>query len=68
MLYQLSDADIERFIEEDLPYGDLTTLLLGIGNISGMITFTSRERTTICCTEEAARVLEKCGATVTLCL
>ncbi len=68
MLYQLSDADIERFIEEDLPYGDLTTLLLGIGNISGMITFTSRERTTICCTEEAARVLEKCGASVTFCL
>ena len=68
MLYQLSDADIERFIEEDLPYGDLTTLLLGIGNISGMITFTCRERTTICCTEEAARVLGKCGASVTFCL
>ena len=30
--------------------------------------FTTREDTTLCCTEEAARVLQKCGATVTSCL
>jgi molybdenum transport protein len=64
MLYQLPDSDIERFIEEDMPYGDLTTLLLGIGALYGEITFTSREPTTLCCTEEAARVLERCGASV----
>lgn len=65
MLYQLPDSDIERFIEEDMPYGDLTTFLLGIGSLQGEITFTSRELTTLCCTEEAARLLERCGATVT---
>jgi molybdenum transport protein len=64
MLYQLPDSDIERFIEEDMPYGDLTTGLLGIGALQGEITFTSREATTLCCTEEAARILERCGATV----
>jgi molybdenum transport protein len=64
MLYQLPDSDIERFIEEDLPYGDLTTSLLGIGTLQGGITFTSREPTTLCCTEEAARILERCGATI----
>ncbi len=64
MLYQLPDSDIERFIQEDMPYGDLTTLLLGIGALQGKITFTSREQTTLCCTEEAARVLERCGASV----
>jgi len=32
MLLRLSDTEIERFIEEDIPYGDLTTNLLGIGN------------------------------------
>ena len=68
MLYQLSDTDIERFIEEDVPYGDLTTLLLGIGALEGKITFTSREITTLCCTEEASRVLEHCGASVTFCM
>jgi molybdenum transport protein len=68
MCHQLPDREIERFIEEDLPYGDLTTSLLGIGDFPGEITFTSRENTTLCCTEEAARVLELCGASVTSCL
>ena len=65
MLYQLPDRAIERFIEEDVPFGDLTTSLLGIGSLKGEITFTTRHRTVLCCTEEAARVLEQCGATVT---
>ena len=62
------DSDIERLIEEDLPYGDLTTHLLGIGESSGRIIFPTREDTTLCCTEEAARVLQKCRTTVTSCL
>ena len=65
MLYQLRESDIERFIEEDLPYGDLTTSLLGIAALQGHITFTSRESTILCCTEEAAHVLERCGASIT---
>ena len=68
MIICLPDSDIERFIEEDVPYGDLTTHLLGIGTHPGRITFSTREETTLCCTEEAARVLRKCGATVTSCM
>lgn len=64
LLHQLPDSDIEQFLEEDVPYGDLTTSLLGIGEQQGTITFTSRHHTVISCTEEAGRVLEKCGATV----
>jgi molybdenum transport protein len=60
----IPDSEIERFIEEDAPYGDLTTTLLGIGNELGEISFTTRDRTVVCCTEEAGRVLAKCGATV----
>jgi molybdenum transport protein len=67
MINCLPDHDIERFIEEDVPYGDLTTHLLDFGNSPGRITFSTREETTLCCTEEAARVLQKCGATVTAC-
>jgi molybdenum transport protein len=63
---RLQDIEIERFIEEDIPYGDLTTHLLNIGSIRGKITFTTREDTIICGTEEAGRILEKCGAKVTL--
>ena len=68
MLYQLPDRDIERFIEEDVPFGDLTTSLLGIGSLKGEITFATRHSTALCCTEEAASVLEQCGATVTYCI
>ncbi|MDD2581556.1 MAG: ModD protein [Desulfuromonadaceae bacterium] len=65
MITCLPDSDIERFIEEDIPYGDLTTHLLGIGNRPGRIVFSTREDTTLCGTEEASRVLQKCGATIT---
>ncbi|MDD2270678.1 MAG: ModD protein [Desulfuromonadaceae bacterium] len=65
MLTTLPDSVIERFIDEDVPYGDLTTHLLGIGGRPGRIVFSTREETVLCCTEEAARVLQKCGATIT---
>ena len=65
MNYCLSDAEIERFVEEDVPYGDLTSHLLGLGAQPGRMVFSSREETTLCCSEEAAKVLRRCGATVT---
>ena len=68
MLSRLPDSEIERFIEEDLPYGDLTTHLLGIGDQAGRIIFSTRHDTTLCCTEEAARVLVACGARLTSCM
>lgn len=68
MIICLPDSDIERFIEEDVPYGDLTTRLLGFGASLGRIIFSTREETTLCCTEEAARVLQKFGATLTSCM
>lgn len=64
MITCISDREIELFIDEDVPYGDLTSHLLGIGDKEGSIAFTTREETTLCCTEEAARVLQKCGASV----
>ena len=65
MITCLPDSEIERFLEEDIPYGDLTTHLLGIGHQPGEIRFSTRHATTLCCTEEAARVLEKCGCRIT---
>jgi molybdenum transport protein len=62
VVYYIPDSEIEHFIEEDVPYGDLTTHLLGIGDRLGKITYSTREETTLCCTEEAARLLNKLGA------
>jgi molybdenum transport protein len=68
MAYCLPDSVIESFIEEDVPYGDLTTRLLGIGDRAGRIVFSTREETTLCCTEEAVRVLRSCGASPGSCM
>jgi molybdenum transport protein len=60
----LSDEAIAQLIEEDVPYFDLTTVGLGIGQQPGAIEFYSRHPMVICGTEEAKRVFELCGATV----
>jgi molybdenum transport protein len=60
----LPDHEIERCLEEDVPYGDLTTTLLEIGSCRGSMVFSAREETILCGCEEAGRVFEKCGATV----
>lgn len=68
MFFALPESDLDRFLEEDVPCGDLTTRLLGIGERPGRIVFTARETTTLCCTEEAGKVLQRCGAVLSLCL
>ncbi|WP_446898570.1 ModD protein [Clostridium sp. LBM24168] len=55
----ISDELIDKFIKEDSPYMDLTTLILGIGNMKGSIQFFSREDAVLCGTEEAARIFDK---------
>jgi len=61
----LSDEELQRLLREDCPYGDLTTTLLEIGAKPGRMTFATRHETVLCCTEEAARLLELLGCTVT---
>jgi molybdenum transport protein len=65
-LPRLPDADIDRFLQEDVPYGDLTTTLLGIGAKAGRMVFSTRHETVACCTEEAARLLERVGGHIEL--
>jgi len=48
MLHYIPDFDIERFLEEDVPYGDLTTHLLDIGERPGRIAYSTRHETTLC--------------------
>lgn len=60
---RLPDSDIERFLAEDCPYGDLTTALLDIGAEPGRIVYTARQETVACCTEEVVRLFESLGCT-----
>lgn len=62
MLY-ISDETIERWIKEDVPYIDLTTLTLGISDKIGKIKFKAREYTILSGVEEVLRIFKKLGIT-----
>ncbi len=55
-------ATIDAWIAEDAGYLDLTVHLLGLGAQPACIAFTLRGAGVAACTEEAARVLQHCGA------
>ena len=63
MMY-IDDATLDRWIQEDAPYLDLTTHLLGIGSRPARLTFRARTDMVVCGTDEARRVLGKLGVTV----
>jgi molybdenum transport protein len=62
--FPVSEAEIDALITEDVPYGDLTTRVLGIGAAPGRITFAARQPMVVCGVEEAARVMERMGASI----
>lgn len=64
MLY-LSDATIEQYIKEDVPYLDLTTFALKISGQKGKIEYICREEAVICGTEEVLRICQKLNVTPT---
>ncbi|EKQ52816.1 MULTISPECIES: ModD protein [unclassified Clostridium] len=55
----ISDELIDRFIKEDVPYIDLTTLALGISGQKGKIQFFTREDAVLCGTEEVVKIFNK---------
>lgn len=59
-----TDAAIDRMIEEDVPYCDLTTQVLGIGGKMGRMEYVTRQQGVLCGTEEAERILAKLGMRV----
>ncbi len=58
MMY-ISDELIGRMIEEDVPYLDLTTWVLGIGKQQGVMEFFTRDQGVLCGTEEVKKIFEK---------
>lgn len=61
----ISDELIDRFIKEDVPYIDLTTLVLGINGQKGKIQFFSREDAVLCGSEEVAKIFNKLNIELT---
>lgn len=60
---RLADSELLRLLAEDVPHGDLTTEQLGISARRATIQFAARGPMRLAASEEAARLLELCGAT-----
>ena len=62
----ISDSLIERIILEDVPYIDLTTMILGIGGKPGKIEFFTREEAVLAGTELVMRIFAKLNVETTV--
>ncbi len=63
-MLRLSDARIDGFVAEDVPYIDLTCAVLGIGDEPGEMEYFTRENCVLAGTQVAARIAEKLGCQV----
>jgi len=59
---RLPDTELLRWLQEDAPFGDLTTRSLGIGHVNASLQMRARGAMRVAALEEAARLLELCGA------
>ncbi len=58
--------DLEALLRDDVPYGDLTTEVLGIGAEPGVMQFAARDRMVLALAEDAAALIELTGCRVEL--
>lgn len=61
-LERLPDAELLRWLQEDAPFGDLTTRSLGLNRFHASLQMRARGAMRVAAIEEAARLLELCGA------
>ncbi len=59
-----SRAELERLLEDDVPYGDLTTETLAIGTAAGVMAFSARSPMVLALVEDAAAIIELAGCRV----
>lgn len=60
----LSDHALDALLRDDVPHGDLTTGLLGMGEAPAVFEFRMRADSVLAGAEEAARLFELAGASV----
>jgi molybdenum transport protein len=63
MPFAIADDRLLAMLREDVPYGDPTTLGLGIADRPGAAAFLTRTTITACCVEEAERIMLLAGCT-----
>ena len=63
-MLRISDNRLDYFISEDVPYVDLTSLVLGIDNAPGEMEYFSREACVVAGVDEVARLAKNAGCEV----
>jgi molybdenum transport protein len=63
MTFRITTARLEAMLREDAPYGDLTTLALGIGDARGQAVLRAGATMVLCCAEEAEALFRLAGCT-----
>ena len=63
-MLRISDNRLDYFISEDVPYVDLTSLVLGIDDAPGEMEYFSREACVIAGVDEVARLAQNAGCEV----
>ena len=58
-MFDISDNYLEALMEEDLPFMDLTTMSMGIGEVPGILECYPKRACVLAAVEEAARFFEK---------
>lgn len=59
--YVLADSWLQQLLSDDVPYGDLTSWVLELGQQSGQMQFSARYAMVLCGSEEARRLGEMQG-------
>ncbi len=57
-MFNLSISELEKYIQDDIPYFDLTTNLQNCNNVIAQIEVYTREDIIVSCSEEAAKIAE----------
>lgn len=57
-MFNLSISELEKYIQDDIPYFDLTTSLQNCNNVKAQIEVYTREDIIVSCSEEAAKIAE----------
>lgn len=57
-MFNLTTSELEKYIQDDLPYFDLTTSLQNCNNVIAQIEVYTREDIIVSCSEEAAKIAE----------
>jgi molybdenum transport protein len=61
-MQRLNDGQLLALLADDVPFGDLNTLALGMGGQAAHLSFAARQAMTVAGSEEAARLFELAGA------